>query len=639
MNDVAKMGVTDLTYKHDIMENKSTLVKFSVIMPTFNNAAFIRRAIISLLRQSFSDWELIIINDGSTDDTYLRIKDFLNDSRIRYVENDVNRGLGVALNKGIEEAKYEYIAYLPADDFYYTNHLESLAVKFQNSPDVILAFSGIKYEYSDSLSYAENTETKHIRPSYPLQLVQTAHKKTNDKWLEREEYVTDDLFLMFWHKLLDKGFFASTEEISCLWTKHPRQRHKIISEKYGGCLNSYRSYYKVGTPIRMRLSKYKFTDEVSTYKNFHEPCEVKKDGLKILLVGELAYNPERIYALERAGHELYGLWVKNVKFTFASVGPLPFGHVKEVPYGYDWKKKVEQIKPDIIYALGNWDAIDLAHEVLNAGLNIPFVWHFKEGPLFCTSFGAWPKLYDLYSSADGKIFISEENKDWYELFCGSLENSFILDLDLPIKDWFDGTFTKRLSEDDGAVHTVVTGRLVGVSEKDMEQLAKQNIHLHVYAESAHDKKVNLYKGFKKVAPDHFHIHKHVSNDKWIEEFSKYDAGWLHSFESRNNGDLLCSNWNDLNMPARIYTLAIAGLPMIQKDNSGHIVSMQNIAKKHNIGVFYKNMEDLGVTLCNRELMSTLQENMKASREKFTYDYYVNDLIDFFHKVIDKKQKK
>lgn len=620
------------------MESNNMSVEFSVIMPTYNNAAFIRRAIYSLSCQSYPHWELIIVNDGSDDDTYERISDLLSDSRIQYLENKENEGLGFALNRGISSAKYDYIAYLPADDFYYKNHLMELSIKFKNDPNTILVFSGMKYEHSDSLLRALNTEIKYIRPLYPLQLVQTAHKKSNDKWLTREEFVTEDLFLMYWHKLTDKGYFDSTGKITSYWGGHPFQRHKIISEKYGGCLNKYRSYYKVKKPIRIRLSKYKFTNEVEIYKDFRQKHEKDSKGLKILLVGELAYTPERIYALERAGHDLYGLWIKDPKYTFANVGPLPFGHVKDIEYNDNWKENVKLVKPDIIYALGNWDSINLAHEVVNAELGIPFVWHFKEGPFFCMSYGLWPKLYDLYTKADGKIFISNENKKWYEFFCGKIENSFILDLDLPIKDSFNKTFSEKKSYIDGAIHTVITGRLVGLNEKDIENLAKQNIHLHVYSESAHDVKANVYDIYKKSAPNHFHIHKHVSNDKWIEEFSKYDAGWLHCFDSKNNGDLLYATWDDLNIPARIYTLAAAGLPMIQKDNSGHIVSMQEKAKEYDIGIFYKSTEKLGEILYDHKIMHAFRQNMIACRHKFTFDYYVNDLINFFRNTIIRKQR-
>ena len=91
---------------------------FSVIMPTFNQATFIRRAVLSLQRQTFPDWELIIVNDGCTDDTEFYLKDLLTDKRISYIKNNSNQGLGCAINQGLKLAKHEYIAYLPSDDFY-----------------------------------------------------------------------------------------------------------------------------------------------------------------------------------------------------------------------------------------------------------------------------------------------------------------------------------------------------------------------------------------------------------------------------------------------------------------------------------------------------------------------------------------
>lgn len=71
---------------------------FSVIMPTYNQAAFIRRAIVSLRKQTCATWELIIVNDGSTDNTEDFLESYLDDVRIKYIHNEVNRGLGYALN-------------------------------------------------------------------------------------------------------------------------------------------------------------------------------------------------------------------------------------------------------------------------------------------------------------------------------------------------------------------------------------------------------------------------------------------------------------------------------------------------------------------------------------------------------------
>lgn len=94
-------------------------INFSVIMPSFNQCSFIRRAIGSLMAQTYPNWELIIINDGCTDETEVFISDYINDERITYIMNKQNTGLGHAINQGIDAAKYDYIAYLPSDDFYF----------------------------------------------------------------------------------------------------------------------------------------------------------------------------------------------------------------------------------------------------------------------------------------------------------------------------------------------------------------------------------------------------------------------------------------------------------------------------------------------------------------------------------------
>lgn len=97
--------------------------KISVVMPAYNAEKYIREAIDSILNQTFNDFEFIIINDGSTDNTKKIIKSY-NDSRIVYLENEKNSGIVYTLNKGLEYAKGEYIARMDSDDIAICTRLE-----------------------------------------------------------------------------------------------------------------------------------------------------------------------------------------------------------------------------------------------------------------------------------------------------------------------------------------------------------------------------------------------------------------------------------------------------------------------------------------------------------------------------------
>ena len=609
---------------------------FSVIMPTYNQATFIKRAVLSLQNQTFPHWELIIVNDGCTDDTDFYLKDVLFDKRIQYIKNPKNMGLGYAINQGIDIAKYEYIAYLPSDDFYFENHLESIYEIFKKSDGIALVYTGFQYDKDDTLYSAPKTEDKKGKPGYCLQLVQTAHQKTNDRWIEREECVTEDLFVMFWHKLLNLGIFTMTNEISCYWTSHPNQRHRIIGEKYGGGINQYRRYYNVELPIKMRVSKEKFINENELYRNFCDVIPAKDDSLKILLVGELAYNPERIYALEQAGHKLYGLWMKKPTFCFSTVGPLPFGHVEDISLEC-WKDEIEVIKPDVIYGLLNFGAVPLAYEVLKAFPNIPFAWHFKEGPSISLRIGEWEKLIYLYTYSTVKIFLNGIVQEWFEQFIPKSGLSFIMDGDLPKIDYFKEDFSFKLSSIDGEIHTIVAGRMIGISDQDLQILAKNKVHIHLYTENYHASRQSQAAHYKRIAPKYFHTHPHCAAPDWTREFSKYDAGWLHCLTSKNNGCLLKASWDDLNIPARISTYAAAGIPVIMQDNPDHIVATKTCIENLNIGILFNDYAELSRKLKDQELMFDLQKQMLKQRKLFSFDNYIPELIKIFREAIKLKQ--
>ena len=107
---------------------------FSVIIPVFNGAKFIDNAIESVLKQTYSDWEIIIVNDGSTDNTSKVLNNYEGNDKIRVIHQD-NAGVSVARNNGVGVSKGEYITFLDADDVWHNNHLEVMAKLIEKYPD------------------------------------------------------------------------------------------------------------------------------------------------------------------------------------------------------------------------------------------------------------------------------------------------------------------------------------------------------------------------------------------------------------------------------------------------------------------------------------------------------------------------
>jgi len=116
--------------------------KVSVIIPTYNRAHLVGRAIRSVLNQTYQDFEIIVVDDHSTDNTEEVVKSF-NDPRIRYIRHEKNRGGSAARNTGIRAARGEYIAFLDDDDYWLPTKVEKQISLFEQAPaDVGMVYSG-----------------------------------------------------------------------------------------------------------------------------------------------------------------------------------------------------------------------------------------------------------------------------------------------------------------------------------------------------------------------------------------------------------------------------------------------------------------------------------------------------------------
>ncbi|MCK4820742.1 glycosyltransferase family 2 protein, partial [bacterium] len=106
----------------------------SVVIPVYNKKAFIGRALLSAIRQSFRDIEIIVVDDGSTDQSSDVIKS-IRDPRIKLISQN-NQGVSAARNRGIAEASGNYVAFLDADDEWLPNYLETIMRMYRKFPDV-----------------------------------------------------------------------------------------------------------------------------------------------------------------------------------------------------------------------------------------------------------------------------------------------------------------------------------------------------------------------------------------------------------------------------------------------------------------------------------------------------------------------
>lgn len=119
-------------------------------MANFNKGEYIDQAIESVLSQTISDWELLIYDDGSTDNSVFKVKKYLNDPRIIYIESESNKGKVNALKEMLARSSSDKIAILDSDDFLEKSALEKVVKIFNKRPEYGFAYS--QFAYCDSRS-------------------------------------------------------------------------------------------------------------------------------------------------------------------------------------------------------------------------------------------------------------------------------------------------------------------------------------------------------------------------------------------------------------------------------------------------------------------------------------------------------
>lgn len=130
--------------------------RVTVLLPVYNGAATLDKAVQSILCQTFSDFELLVVDDGSTDETPARLAAH-SDERLRVVRTE-NRGVGAALKLGVEEARGKYIARMDADDISAPNRLEREVAALDEHPQVGLVHARVHFMDRDGSPLGERRE-------------------------------------------------------------------------------------------------------------------------------------------------------------------------------------------------------------------------------------------------------------------------------------------------------------------------------------------------------------------------------------------------------------------------------------------------------------------------------------------------
>jgi len=175
------------------MTEKDQLV--SVVIPTHNRAQFIERALNSVLSQTYSNLEVIIVDDASVDDTESRVAAIMsNDNRVHYVCHIINRGAQAARNTGVQKAKGDYIALLDSDDEWVPEKLEKQMALFQyGSNEINIVYSDFIRKYADG-HFEEEQKPRFRGNIYKNALSQYINIQTSTLIIKRASLLQAGLF-------------------------------------------------------------------------------------------------------------------------------------------------------------------------------------------------------------------------------------------------------------------------------------------------------------------------------------------------------------------------------------------------------------------------------------------------------------
>ncbi len=200
----------------------------SVILPVYNAELYLQEAVTSILQQTYTHFELLLINDGSTDNSE-KISLAFKDERIIYIKNETNLGLIATLNKGIDLAKGEYVARMDADDIALPNRFKEQIAAFQKYSDALVVTSdyyslrGTKKTKIDNRHLSEGLKATLLFATcfcHPTVMIKNKFAELNLFYNSTSKHVED---YKLWMDLSFHGNFYNVEKPLLLYRSHSQQ--------------------------------------------------------------------------------------------------------------------------------------------------------------------------------------------------------------------------------------------------------------------------------------------------------------------------------------------------------------------------------------------------------------------------------
>jgi glycosyltransferase involved in cell wall biosynthesis len=234
---------------------------FSIILPTYNRASFIGKAIESVIGQLYNNWELVIVDDGSTDNTKEVLLSF-NDDRIRYIYQE-NKERSAARNNGINHAKGKYICFLDSDDLYEKNHLNNLHNEIQKIDypkamffcNVSRIQNGIKkkVQFEPIGDYRNSIEYILLAKESVIPARVCIHKNILTRYtFDTRLNISEDTELFT--RILVEYKLYQTQNYGVIYTIHENNTTNISNNPYKGQLKSLKVIFK-NRKVRSQITK------------------------------------------------------------------------------------------------------------------------------------------------------------------------------------------------------------------------------------------------------------------------------------------------------------------------------------------------------------------------------------------------